>query len=91
MLSVIMKSYVPYNPILYIIPCIIPYLSNDNIYYIWYHAKIPYQKPSSRISDTEQRPESTSKGSDQRCKISVRDDPGSTSCINDRDGRDGRG
>ena len=35
MLSVIMKSYVPYNPILYIIPCIIPYLSNDNIYIIY--------------------------------------------------------
>lgn len=28
----LMKPYVPYNPILYIIPCIIPYLSNDNIY-----------------------------------------------------------
>ena len=40
--------------------------------------KIPYQKPSGRISVPEQRPESTSKGPDQRRRISVKDDPGST-------------
>ena len=52
--------------------------------------KIPYQKPSSRISVPEQRPESTPKGSDQRRRISVKDGPGSTSWIN-RDGREWSG
>ena len=49
--------------------------------------KIPYQKPSSRISVTEQRPESTSKGPDQHRRNSVKDDPGSTLWINGRLGR----
>jgi hypothetical protein len=46
---------------------------------------------ASQSSVTEQRPESTSKGSDQRRRISVKDDPGSTSWINGQDCRDGRG
>ena len=50
--------------------------------------EIPYQKPSSRISVTEQRLESTFKGPDQHRRISVKDHPGSTSSTNGRDGRD---
>ena len=64
---------------------------------VWYSmnvcVKILYQnnqKPSSRVGLTEKRLESTSKGPDQRRRISVKDNPGSTSWIYGRDSPDGR-
>ena len=54
--------------------------------------EIPYQKPSSRISVTEQRLESSILSDQSRsgsaCRISVKDHPGSTSWTNGRHGRD---